>query len=215
MWMTPPRRRGADLGISDGDSRLSVVVENKLAGGPAQWCPVTFADPAALRNDPAARRYAARIAAALADTSQMPVGAQPHDCRNCGCNWFGGYHGRAYGGGWVCGIPQLDFYCYYNSWLPAWVQDQRPRDVAWVYLSAVRVSLAEKYPGMDSLPRWRVVTYADFLNLLLTHPALHRPSDDAAAALDLLCQVMWNHMPWSAVDGLDGAVRHRIESAGV
>lgn len=213
MWMCPPRRRGADLAICGSGSRLGATVEVKLARGPAQWSLTSFADPAAVRDDPAARRFAARLARAAADPRQMPHGTEPHDLRECGCTWADGYHGKAYRGGWACGIPQLDYYCYFNNWLPAWMRDSATGEVAWVFLSAGPVGLAGKYPRLDSADRWRVVTFAAFLNKLLGHPAVQRPSSAAAAAIDRLCRAMWEELSWPEVDQLGQAARSRVEVA--
>ncbi|MEU8816924.1 hypothetical protein [Actinoplanes sp. NPDC048796] len=214
MWMCPPRRRGGDLAIAGSGSRLGAVVEVKLAHGPAQWSLASFARPEAVRDDPAARRYADRLARAVADPLQMPYGTRPHDLSDCGCTWADGYHGKAYGGGWACGIPQLDYYCYFNNWLPSWIRDSPADDVAWVFLSAVPVVLSEKYPGLDSVDRWRVVTFAAFLNELVDGLPVGRLSPDGAAAVDRLCQVMWEQMPWPEVDRLLPQARRRATAGG-
>lgn len=213
MWMCPPRRRGADLAICGSGLQLGAAVEVKLAGGRAQWSLAKFADPAAVRDDPAARSFAARVASAAADPRQMPHGTDPHDLRICDCTWADGYHGKAYRGGWACGIPQLDYYCYFNNWLPAWMRDRAAAEVAWVFLSADPVDLTSKYPGLDSADRWRVVTFADFLNELLGDLAGRHSSSAANAAIDRLCGAMWKELPCPEVDQLGRTARRRVEAA--
>ena len=151
----------------------------------------------------------------------MPHGTEPHDLRDCGCTWADGYHGKAYRGGWACGIPQVDYYyyyyyyyyCYYNNWLPAWMRDNATDEVAWVFLSASPVDLTSKYRGLDSADRWRVVTFAAFLNKLLARPAVRRPSSVAADAIDRLCRAMWEELSWPEVDQLSKVARSRVEAA--
>ncbi|GIE90517.1 hypothetical protein [Actinoplanes regularis] len=212
-WMCPPRRRGPDLAICGSGLRLGATVEVKLAGGRAQWSLASFADAAAVRDDPAARRFAARLADAVIDPQQMPHGTKAHDLRDCGCTWADGYHGKAHHGGWACGIPQLDYYCYFNNWLPAWMHDSALSAVAWVFLSAGPADLVGRYPGLDSADRWRVLTFADFLNELLGDPAVKRPPAAAAAAVDRLCRAMWDEIPSTEANQLSQAARRRVATA--
>lgn len=215
--ITPNRRPGADLVILDQPGALRLMVENKLAQGPAQWTRVSLCDPGQVAVGARAAAYNAKLRGALANPAIIQRG--PHEFP-CKCTWSKGWHSKVETG-WECGLAQLDFYAYYRNWLPPGTQPAPLDDVLHVFLSAGPVTngLKSKYNPLHSKDYWEVVEYISFLNEFFTAvPSGWRSNQTfpvgAANAIEALLAEMWAAIPWSEVFKFSPRVAHLLSERG-
>ncbi len=199
-------RAGADLVITDRSDTLRLMVENKLATGPAQWTRVSLCDSHAVATGTAAAVFDGALQAALVDPAVMQHGARPHRFP-CTCTWSAGWHSKVRPGEYECGLPQLDYYAYYRNWLSTGTKAASLDDVLHVFLSAGPVDLALKYAPLNSEEYWDVVEYTSFLNeFLAALPSRWRSGvavrSGVADAVEAMLDQVWTAIPWSEVNKL-------------